>query len=159
VVSGVTRRALVAGAGAALLAGCGEGDDPPPERAAEARGGDSTLADLALLNDALGVERRTAGVLPRATEHVATLERAIRARRGTPRPLEGGEPPGGARAAANELIAFYVDLLTKLSEPELRGLVAGLLADAGAALANERRKAGDDPAPSAFVAGVPPGER
>ena len=156
-MSGVTRRTALAGAGAALLAGCGAGDDPPRERAAERRGGESTLADVALLNDALAAESRTQGLLPQASAHVELLEREIRASGGRPRPVEApAPPPATARAGANELIAFYVDLLTKLSEPRLRALVAGLLADAARALAELRQRRGEDPAPEPFVAGAPP---
>ena len=156
----VTRRGALAAGAAALVAGCGKGDAPPPDRAADARGGDSSLADVALLNDALAAERQTLGLLPRAREHVRVLEREILRSGGEPRPLEAQAPPADdPQAAAAELVALYVDLLAKLAEPRLRGTLARLLADAAGALAEQRQAAGADPAPSAFVAGARPEER
>ena len=163
----VRRRALLGAGAAALLAGCGDDEDRPSggERAAEDRGGESTLADAGLLDDALAYERRTAeeieaGGAPkalrrRARAHVELLERLIRERRGEPRPLA----PGGSAGGQDELVALYVDMVAKLSEPALRGAVGGLLADAARGAAEQRAAAGEDPAPSAFVAGVRPEER
>lgn len=151
-----SRRGLLGAFGAAaLLGGCG--DSAPAPRADELPGGESSLADVALLNDALAAERRTVGLLPRASEHVAALERAIARAGGEPRPLPGGPPrPVGAEQAAAQLVAFYVDLLPKLAEPRLREQVAGLLGDAARALAYERVEDGRDAAPRAFEAGRAP---
>jgi hypothetical protein len=145
----VRRRALLGAA--ALLAGCGSEAAPAP-RADEQQGGDSSLADVALLDDALAAERRTAGVLPRAAAHVAALERAIARAGGEARPDAGGAQAGDAEAAAGELVAFYVDLLAKVADPRLRELVAGMLSDAATALATAREM----PAPHAFEEGRRP---
>lgn len=152
-----TRRGLLGAFGAAaLLGGCGDDSGPAP-RADELRGGASTLADVALLNDALEAERRTIGVLPRARAHVAALERAITGAGGEPRSLPSGRPPPtGAEEAAAELVAFYVDLLAKLAEPELRERASALLADAARALARARVEDGRAAAPSAFEEGRTP---
>jgi hypothetical protein len=152
-----SRRGLLASlGGAVLLGGCGEGGGPPAPRADESRGGDSSLADVALLNDALAAERRTVGVLPRARAHVRALERAIARAGGEARPAAEATATGGAERAAEELIAFYVDVLAKLAEPGLRVEVAALLSDAARALAEARAERGADPAPAAFVAGEGP---
>ena len=151
-----SRRGLLGAFGAAvLLGGCGEESAPAP-RADEQRGGPSSLADVALLDDALAAERRTVGVLPRAREHVAVLEREIARAGGRARPAVGARVSVGAEAAAGELVAFYVDLLAKLAEPRLRVEVAALLSDAARALAQARAERGADPAPAAFVAGRRP---
>ena len=149
----VSRRALLGGA-ALVLAGCGDDDDGAPPRAGEQAGGDSTLADLALLNDALAAERAAASVLPSSARHVRVLEREIARLRGRPEELAGGAPvPDDAGTAAAQLIALYVDMLPKLAEPRLRGLIADVLADAARSLASLRVERGQDPAPQAFVAG------
>ena len=149
------RRALLGAA--ALVAGCGAGDDAPPERSADAPGGDSSLADAALLNDALAAERRAARLLPRSRAHAGKLERAIRRVGGDVQPLaDRAAPPADARAAADELIALYVDLLAKLADARLRAEVAALLAAAATAGAEARAAAGEDPAPQAFAAGRAP---
>jgi hypothetical protein len=156
-----TRRGLLGALGAgALFGGCG--DDPAPtQRADESRGGESSLADVALLNDALAAERRTRGVLPRAEEHARILERAIARAGGEARPDAGGATASDAEAAAGELVAFYVDVLAKLAEARLREEVAGLLSDAAAALAAARLRAAPGRSPlaaavSAFEAGRSP---
>ena len=143
----MTRRALLASA--AVLAGCGAGDDPEPPRASEAPGGDSSLADVALLNDALGLERRSG-----ATEHVRVLEAEIRRARGKVNPLPL-PPRRGLDAAdvAAEKVAFYVDVLPKVKDPRLRRVLAGLLGGAAEAYADAATDAGEDPAPEAFFAG------
>ena len=156
-VERLTRRGALAAGSAALLAGCGAGDDPPPGRAADRRGGESSLADAALLNDALAAERRAAPLLPRSREHARLLERDIRDLRGEVRPLaDAAAPPASAERAGEELIAMYVDMLAKLSEPRLRGRVGSLLAAAAEGAAQARASAGGDPAPRAFEAGRGP---
>ena len=97
--SALTRRALLAASGAMLaLAGCG--DDAEAPRASDERGGDSSLADVALLNDALAAERRAAPLLPRSAAHAAAIEREIERLGGEVQPLEaGGRAPRDARAA------------------------------------------------------------
>jgi hypothetical protein len=161
----VRRRALLGAGAAALLAGCGDGDSAGGGGGAEARGDESTLADAALLDDALAYERRAAEALAddgaaaalrrRARSHVDLLARLIRERRGEPRPLAPREDAG----SQEELVALYVDMVAKLSEPALRGVAGGLLADAAGAAAQLRFEAGEDPAPEPFVAGVRPEER
>ena len=151
-----SRRGLLGGLGAALLlGGCGE-ESPPAPRADEERGGDSSLADAALLNDALAAERRTVGVLPRAGDHVRVLEREIARVGGEAHAGTGTAAAGDAERAAAELVALYVDLVAKLAEPRLRVKVAGLLSDAAGALARARADRGADPAPEAFVVGGRP---
>ncbi len=126
----VTRRALLAaGAGALAAAGCGEGEDVEPPRADEAPGGDSSRADVALLNDALAIERRAG-----AEDHARTLEREIRRAEGEPNPLPLASRAGFGRDAIEaEKIAFYVDVLPKVNDPRLRRVLAGLLAAAATA--------------------------
>ena len=151
-VAPVTRRALLGGA-ALVLAGCGD-DGGEPRLAFEEAGGDSTLADVALLNDALANERRAAEVLPRSAANAARLEREIARLRGRPRPLAGdAPPPPDPIAAAQELVALYIDMLPKLAEPRLRGLAGELIAAASGAIAELRAERGEHPAPEAFVAG------
>ena len=152
-----SRRGLLGALGAAVLLGaCGDDERPAAPRADESRGGDSSLADVALLNDALAAERRTVGVLPRAREHVRALERAIARAGGQARPGAGATATGGAERAAGELIAFYVDVLPKLAEPALRTEVGVLLSDAARAAAQERARRGAAAAPEAFGTGSAP---
>lgn len=157
----VTRRALLAST--ALLAGCGGAEEGESERASERPGGVSSLADVALLNDALALERRVAERFPRLREraerHVALIEAAIRRARGEIQPLAPGSGASDAVAAQDELVALYVDYLPKLSEPRLRGEVGLLLGDAAGAAAELRAAAGEDPAPRAFVVGARPEEQ
>ena len=164
----MTRRGLVAAA--ALLAGCGAADDGEPGRAAEEAGGTSSLADAALLNDALAAERRVlerleaahgvpAAVVRRGRAHLDLIERAIRRAHGRVQPLDPGPAAPDPVVAQDELVALYVDQLPKLSEPRLRGEVAGLLADAALAGAELRLARGEEPAPEALFAGARPEER
>jgi hypothetical protein len=154
----VTRRGvLAAGAAAVAAGGCGAADGGRPERASEAVGGASSPADAALLDDALGAERRVAGVLPSSRDRVRALEREILRRGGhVDPPPDRTPPPADPEAAAAELVALYVDVIPKLSEPALRGVFAGLLAGAARAGAQARADAGRDPAPEPFVAGRGP---
>ena len=154
----LTRRGLLASA--AVLAGCGSGDDAEAPRAYEDPGGPSSLADVAILNDAVALERRAvehyAGKggpwLRRSREHVAVLERAIRRARGRLNPLGAGSRKEWSSADVEaEKIAFYVDVVAKLADPGLRETVAGLLAGAATSYAEIRLKEGQVPAPEAFL--------
>ena len=153
---GLRRRGLLAAGGLALLSGCGDDDDGAPLRAGEAPGGDSTLADAALLNDLLAAELAAARVLPSSRARARALEAEIRRLEVEPRPIEDTTPPRTAEAAANGLVALYVDVLAKLAEPPLRRRVAQIFAGAATALATVRERAGEEPAPEAFVAGEAP---
>jgi hypothetical protein len=148
----VTRRGLLA-ASAALLAGCGSDDAGPEQRASERPGGISSLADVALLNDALALERRAGNA-----RSAALLERLIRRARGAVHPLDPGAAPPDPVAAQDELVALYVDYLPKLSEPRLRAEVGGLLAAAARRGAELRERAGREPAPAALFDGARPEE-
>jgi hypothetical protein len=149
----VRRRALLAAGALAALGGCG--DDSEPVRAGEAPGGESSLADVALLNDALTAERAAQPELPSSRGRAAALEGEIRRLKGTPRPLAPAGRPPDAQTAAGELVALYVDLLAKVAEPLLRRRVGRVLASAARAYAELRA----EPAPEAFVAGSRPEDR
>lgn len=150
----VTRRGLLAAAGGAAVAGCGDGGGGEPPRGEERPGGVSSLADVALLNDLLALERRAGNAA-----QAALLARLIRSRRGEVRPLDPGPAPEDEVAARDELVGLYVDYLAKVSEPRLRGELGGLLADAARAAAELRASRGWDPAPEAFFDGARPEER
>ena len=164
----MTRRGLVVAA--ALLAGCGAQDGRDEGRDSDETGGTSSLADAALLNDALAAERRALerleaargvpeAIVRRGRARLALIERAIRRARGKVQPIDPGPAAPDPVVALDELVALYLDQLPKLSEPRLRGDVARLLADTALSGAELRVARGEDPAAEALYDGSRPEER
>ena len=151
----VARRAFLAGAGALAVAGCGRSaadDEPggtPPDRTATSRQG-----DVELLQAALGYEQQARN--PGDETHAERLREALRELDADPAPTTPAHrPPADAADAASVAIAFYLDMLPKLYDAGLRRLVASILVADSERLAVLRERAGQRPAPDAFVYGTP----
>jgi hypothetical protein len=123
----VGRRAFLAGGAAALLAGCGEEDEPAAPRPA-----DVLLRSLAA-ERALGAaaSRRVA---ERARERAQRLASAVSEQGG--RPHDAAAPAGGgdAASAARAALTAHVDSLPTLSG-DLRALAGEMIVGAAADLA------------------------
>jgi hypothetical protein len=131
----VTRRTLLAAGAVAVLAGCGEEEQPAPASEALLR---SLAAERALAATSSGPElvRRVAA---RARERADLLAAAVSA--------EGGRPhdapaPAAGEAAPEEIVArgraaldAHVAALPSLEGAELRGLGADLVSGAAADVA------------------------
>ena len=150
------RRALLAGAGALALAGCGrspEEDEPggsPQDRTATSRQG-----DVELLRAALGYEQQERN--PHDAAHAQELRDALAdLKAGTAPIAPSHEPAADPAEAAAVIIAFYLDILPKLYDKELRKLVASILVVESEQLAALREREGRPPAPDAFVYGTQP---
>ena len=151
------RRALLAGAGALVVAGCGrspEDDEPggsPQDRTATSRQG-----DVELLQAALGYEQQERNPHDRA--HAEALRDALADLKADATPTPPAHPPAADAAEAAAIsLGFYLDILPKLYDKELRKLVASILVVEGEQLAVARSRAGSEPAPEAFVYGTQPG--
>ena len=151
----VERRALLAGAAAFVLSGCGRSptqDEPggaPQDRTATSRQG-----DVELLQGALGYEQQERNPHDRA--HAEKLREALRELEAEPAPTAPpGPPPASADEAASVAIAYYLDILPKLYDTEIRKLVASILVVESEQLAALRERDGQRPAPDAFVYGTP----
>ena len=152
----VGRRGFLAGAGALAISGCGrspEQDDPggaPQERTATSRQG-----DIELLQAALGYEQQERN--PHDREHAERLRQALAELKADPKPVTPAHAPAkDAAEAAAVSIAFYLDILPKLYDKELRKLVASILVVESEQLAVLREREGQSPAPDAFVHGSQP---
>lgn len=174
-----SRRAVLVGAGAALVAGCaGE----QPQRRFDAYG-DRGPGAVELLNGLLDLElqsvqayravvsplrgerRRMAETfLGHEREHARRLERAIRDLDGRPnRPNAAYELPSlrGERAAMEFAVeiertatAAYLDILPRLERPELRAVLASILTVESEHAAVLLGALGDDALADAFVTGT-----
>jgi rubrerythrin len=149
----VGRRGLLAGAAALALSGCGRSateDEPggsPQDRTATSRQG-----DVELLQAALGLEQQERNPHDRA--HAEKLRQALRDLDAERAPTAPPEPPTSDRAgAAAVAIAFYLDILPKLYDADVRKLVASILVVESEQLAHLRERDGQPPAPDAFVYG------
>lgn len=149
----VGRRELLAGAAALAVSGCGRSateDEPggaPEDRAATSREG-----DVELLQAALGYEQQERNPHDRA--HAERLRRELRDRGAEPEPTTPAEPPAEDSAeAAGRAIAFYLDMLPKVYDADLRRLIASILVVESQQLAALREREGLQPAPDPFVYG------
>ena len=126
-MAGLDRRALLAGGAAALLAGCGEEDEPAAPRPADVLLR-SLAAERAL---AAAASRRVAA---RARERAQRLASAVSEQGGAPHdapaPAEGGDAEAAARAA----LVAHVDSLPNLPG-SLRALAGEMIVGAAADLA------------------------
>lgn len=156
----VDRRGLLAGAAATALSGCGvsEGDDEPggapADRSTTSREGDIELLRAAAVSEAAAAAAY--GDHPFARIERAHLDRINRARDRLGDRGDSGftaEAERDPQAIEGDAIAFYLDLLPKLYDPELRTLIASILVVEAEQLAELRAAEGRDPAPDAFVYG------
>jgi hypothetical protein len=188
VQGGARRREVLGGAGATLaagaavlLAGCGQ-KGAIPRQAVKKAPLSVQHKDVALLNAALALERRTvaaytAGIpllsrrqakgarqfLNEELQHTGELLALIKAAGGVANPRAAsydiGHPRGasGVLAVWHELerlqIAAYVKAIPKLSPGPVRAAVATILANDAQHIAILRLEQGLDPLPSAFVTG------
>jgi hypothetical protein len=151
----ITRRALVAAGAGALLAGCGRAEPPPRE--ADVLNG-VLAVELALVDAYARVPGRLGaehGAQER--EHVARLERAIRAAGGARRPEPAAQPGGAPLEAALELerraMAAYVDAVGRVPDAGRRATLAELLTSDAAHAAVLLGRLGRDALASAFADG------
>ena len=184
----VPRRGFLAVAGTALaggvLAACGSSDDESAGIATEtgAERSSAASADVALLNQALGVEQRLVGTYDAAVarlkgslrstaetfrsqerEHADALAQAVQQLGATPQgahdryalPSLPDEPAvlRYAMGVEDTAIAQYLDLIPKLSSPDLRGTFASILTVEAEHVSVLLEELGDDPVPAAFVRG------
>ena len=142
-----TRRGLLAGGASLVLAGCGaspEADDGSPGQSETGRRADAEVLDAALEvkaatlaaygeHDLAGIERA----------HVARLKEEIIALGATPS-SGGGFAVGDPLAGEEASIAAIQDLLPKLSDRDLRSLLARMMVvDAEQLAALRERPAAD----------------
>jgi rubrerythrin len=184
----VERRGFLAVAGTALaggvLAACGSSNDTSGGIATEtgAERSSSASADVAILNQALGVELRSvaaytaaadrlSGKLKRTAQtfgaqerqHADALSSAVTQLGATPvsphdryalPPLPDDTAVLRFAMGIEQIaIAQYLDLIPKLSSQNLRGSFAAILTVEGEHLAVLREEAGQDPVPDAFLRG------
>jgi Ferritin-like domain len=185
---GAARRELLAGAGATVaagatvvLAGCGS-NAHVPRHAVKSAPASVRRRDIAILNAALYLERRTvaaytAGIplltrpqrkacgqyLNEELEHTGELLALIKAAKGVAIPrapsYDIGHPRDGAAVLAllheleRQQIAGYVAAIPKLSPGPVRSAVASILASDAQHIAMIRLEQGEDPLPTAFVNG------
>lgn len=177
----MTRRRLLAlvpaGAAGVVLAGCSGGGEPGGGSAAQ-----RAEVDVELLNAVLDLEHTTVAAYGAAAarlrgdlvrvgrrfreherEHAARLARLVRELGGAPRPprsaydLPALRDEAGALRLVAELedasVAAYIDALPRLSQPELRGELAGIVAAEAEHLAILHEALGQEPVPQPFVTG------
>ncbi len=151
----VARRAFLAGAGALAVSGCGRtATDDEPGGAPQERTATSRQGDVELLRAALGYEQQERNSHDGA--HAEKLREALKELDAEPAPISPSEPPPDDPAeAASVALAFYLDILPKLYDKELRKLVASIVVVESQQLAALRDEAGQRPAPDAFVYGAP----
>ena len=126
-MAGLDRRALLAGGAAALLAGCGEEDEPAAPRPADVLLR-SLAAERAL---AAAASRRVAArARERAQRRAAAGSEQGGAPHDAPAPAEGGDAEAAVRAA----LVAHVDSLPKLPG-SLRALAGEMIVGAAADLA------------------------
>jgi hypothetical protein len=126
-MAGLNRRALLAGSAVALLAGCGEEDEPAAPRPA-----DTLLRSLA-------AERALAAAAPRrvarrARERSRRLAAAVSSQGGRPHDAPAPAAGGDAVPAARAALDAHVDSLPLLAG-DLRALAGEMVVGAAADLA------------------------
>ncbi len=164
----VSRRGLFliggSGAAGAMLAGCGGSTDDPraegrdPELLATALAAETVLGEAYAVGGEGGapapvtaaIESFIAASRKRAERLAGLLEQAGGEAQETDTPAPGTEIEQG-----NAAIAAYRTAAGLLSTAQLRGTAIAFLAAVAAELAVMSDLAGDDPAPRAFVTGLP----
>jgi rubrerythrin len=184
----VARRGFLVVSGGALAAGvlaaCGSSNDEESGIATETGTEQSTSAeaDVAILNQALGLEQRIVAAYQTASTRLhGTLRRTAEQFGGQEREhaealsqavTQLGASPQGAQdryalpslpdevavlrfvlGVEDTLAAQYLDLIPKLSSPNLRATFASILTVEGEHVAVLREKLGQDAIPDAFVRG------
>ena len=154
-----TRRGLLAGGASLVLAGCGaspEPDDGAPGESETGRRADAEVLNAALEAKLRALRRHDLQSPSGAAEgaHVARLRREIEALGGTPiagvdDTDEGGLAPHARREEWT--IAAIQDLLPKLSDRDLRSLLARMMVVDAEQLAVIRRELREPPAPDALL--------
>jgi hypothetical protein len=131
----VSRRALLVGSGAILLAGCGKDDEAPPPDPAQVMLGE-LAAERALAHDlrgSSGLERRIAArSIARARRLASAIAAAGRDPHEAPEPDTAPEPAAAALRARTALERHVTALPTLTGDLREMGadLVAGAAADA-----------------------------
>ncbi len=132
----VSRRALLAGGAVALLAGCGEEDQPAAPRPAEVLLR-SLAAERALSAAAAAASRRVA---VRSRERARRLASALSEQRGAPHDVPAPADGGDDAAAARTALVAHVESLPVL-KGDLRALAVEMIVGAAADLAVLTREA------------------
>jgi hypothetical protein len=123
----VSRRALLAGGAVALLAGCGEEDEPAAPRPA-----DVLLRSLAAERVLAAAARRR--VARRARGRAQRLAAAVSSQGGRPHDAPAPSAAGDAASAARAALVAHVDSLPLLAG-DLRALAGEMIVGAAADLA------------------------
>jgi hypothetical protein len=139
-IHGVTRRRTLLAAGAAgavaVLAGCGEDEEPPRAADVLLR---SLAAERALAAATSTGRRMVRRVSSRARERAERLAAAVSAEGGrphdAPEPASGGVSPDELVARGRAALAAHVAALPSLEGRELRTLAADLVSGAAADVA------------------------
>ena len=131
----VSRRALLAGGAVALLAGCGEEDQPAAPRPAEVLL--RSLAAERALSAAAAASRRVA---VRSRERARRLASALSEQRGAPHDVPAPADGGDDAAAARTALVAHVESLPVL-KGDLRALAVEMIVGAAADLAVLTREA------------------
>jgi len=161
-VVSATRRGLLLGGASVVLAGCGATADPEDSAPGESETG--RRADAEVLNAALEVKHRAArryasfpvlaGAGAAEQEHLERLADEITRLGGTPIAGADDTDEGGIAPLAEReewTIAALQDLLPKLSDRDLRSLLARMMVVDAEQLAAIRRVMGAEPAPGALL--------
>lgn len=161
------RRLLLAGGATLALTGCGA--EPPPDASDPGESETGRRADAEVLNAALEVkllalgkygEEAPASLRAAERAHARRLEEEIRRLGGTPVDRVTDTAEGGPAAIAEReewSVAAIQDLLPKVSDRELRSLLARMMVVDSEQLATVRRELGSEPAPDALLAPQGPG--
>ena len=154
-VGPLARRGFLA-AGALAMAGCGRSPaEEEPAGTAPDRTATSRQGDVELLQAALGFEQQERN--PHDRGHAQRLREELLDLDAEPEPVAPADaPPADAADAAAGGIAFYLDILPKLYDADLRKLIASFVVAESERLAVLRERAGQRPAPDAFVRGMQP---
>ena len=166
-----------------VLSACGSGGADDSNGIATETGAEQSTAasaDVAILNQALGVEQRSVAAYRIAAQHLSgarrrtardfeaqerqhadTLSQAVMALGATPSALRDryALPPLPDAAAVLQFVmgieqiavAQYLDLIPKLSSQNLRGTFASILTVEAQHLSVLREESGQPPVPDAFV--------
>lgn len=162
----LSRRGLLVlggtGAAGAVLAACGEVDDPRGEDRDGELLGAALGAELAVESTARaaagagGAAEQTAlakTILEQSSERVAELTGLAEEAGASESEAAETDPAAPLETVIPPAIAAYREASGLLSSTELRATASGYLAVAAAELAALREAAGQDPAPQAFVTG------
>lgn len=150
------------GAAGAVLAGCGGSEDDPrgegrdPELLAAALAAETALGDAYTSARAPGGDGAALGAFATASEKRGRdLESLLTDAGGSAEEIEPSTGAGDPIESANAAIATYREAAGPLSTEQLRGTAIAFIVAVAAELSVLLDVTGEDPAPRAFVTGLP----